>query len=552
VVEAWQHPSVTDPVRSPPSAEAQASFARTLVDEWVRGGVSDAAVAPSAGLAPVALALIEEGRIRVHVIPDARSAAFLALGLGMATGRPAIVLAAPGDDADLLPALLEADRTGVPLIAVTIDGPDAEGRPVIPGWPMRWQAGSGPGESADPEAVRGLALAAAGRTVREATGARPGPVHLTLDMAGRPIRRHATTATAATTADAIPHDVERGLIVVGAGGGDPAAVHAAARALGWPVLADARSGARMPTPLTIAAADALLRGAPFREVHRPDVVLRLGGTWASDAMADALTEWAALEVVPDAPLGATDLCRAIAERGPVDRPTAWLESWAAAEAAAQAAIDAALADIVPITEPWLARVLTAQLPDGAALVTSAAMARRDVEWFSRPREGLRVLATEATGMAGGAVAMALGAAASHSGPTVALIGDLAFLRDVNGMMAIKGTAGGLDCTIVVVDNDGAGSHSMLPLAADVPEGRFERLFGAPHGLDIASVAAAHGAPAYRVPKLSDFLPTVEAAMAAGGVRVVHVRTDRRLNASVHDRIHQSVTAVINALSQPRA
>ena len=60
------------------------AFARVLVDELVRGGVTDAVVAPGSRSAPVALALADAeaaGRLRLHVRIDERTAAFLALGL---------------------------------------------------------------------------------------------------------------------------------------------------------------------------------------------------------------------------------------------------------------------------------------------------------------------------------------------------------------------------------------------------------------------------------------------------------------------------------------
>ncbi|HXY93742.1 MAG TPA: thiamine pyrophosphate-binding protein, partial [Acidimicrobiia bacterium] len=71
------------------SRDATTAFARTLVDEWVRQGVTDASLAPGSRSAPLALALADDERIRINVHLDERSASFFALGLGKASGRPA-------------------------------------------------------------------------------------------------------------------------------------------------------------------------------------------------------------------------------------------------------------------------------------------------------------------------------------------------------------------------------------------------------------------------------------------------------------------------------
>ena len=75
--------------------DATTAFASALADEWARAGVTDAVIAPGSRSAPLALALARDDRIRVQVVLDERSAAFRALGIGLASGRPAVLLAPP-------------------------------------------------------------------------------------------------------------------------------------------------------------------------------------------------------------------------------------------------------------------------------------------------------------------------------------------------------------------------------------------------------------------------------------------------------------------------
>ena len=80
----------------------------------------------------MAVALLRHESIRVHVQIDERSAGFMALGLGLAKGRPAVVVTTSGTAAvELHPAVVEADLAGVPLLVVTTTAgcPDANPRP---------------------------------------------------------------------------------------------------------------------------------------------------------------------------------------------------------------------------------------------------------------------------------------------------------------------------------------------------------------------------------------------------------------------------------------
>ena len=104
--------------------DATTAFARTLVDEWVRCGVTHAVIAPGSRSAPLAYAIVDDRRLTTHVMLDERAAAFLALGLGRATGCPAVVLTTSGTAAaNLHPAVLEAHHGSVPLLVCTADRP---------------------------------------------------------------------------------------------------------------------------------------------------------------------------------------------------------------------------------------------------------------------------------------------------------------------------------------------------------------------------------------------------------------------------------------------
>jgi 2-succinyl-5-enolpyruvyl-6-hydroxy-3-cyclohexene-1-carboxylate synthase len=492
-----------------------------------------------------------------------------------------VVLTTSGTAAvELHPAVVEAHHARVPLLAVTADRPpelhhvgasQTVEQAQLFGGAVRWACDPGVASAATAATWRSLAA----RTVIEAVGnpAGPGPVHLNLPFrepllgkvermpvgrdGGRPWHRPeaAPALPPADLVDWLGASGKRGLIVAGAGAGEASAIHAAAMRLGWPVLADPRSGARIPTDTTVAGADAILRSASFAAAHRPEIVLRLGAAWVSRVVNTWLAALDAVQVLVDphgmwtdpdrtaavtAACDPTILCLALAEGDAVPAETGWLDGWAAAERVAQTVIDDVLGRYRQPTEPAIARAVTACVPDGSSLLVSSSMPVRDVEWYAAPRDGVRILGNRGASGIDGVTSTAFGVAWASQRPTVALVGDLAFLHDQGGLLGAVDAA--IDCTLVVVDNDGGGIFSFLPQAGALDAPEFERLFGTPHGIDLAAVAAAHGIPVTTAATAADVGPAVAGSVAHGSVRVVHVRTDRAANVAVHDEIHRTVEA----------
>jgi 2-succinyl-5-enolpyruvyl-6-hydroxy-3-cyclohexene-1-carboxylate synthase len=445
----------------------------------------------------------------------------------------------------------------------------------------------------------------ASRAWAAATGPPAGPVHLNLAFAeplvppglggepapGRPGGAPWTAAPSATPPPAAAEvealaaavrDAPRGVLVAGWGAElDPEAVDRFAAASGWPVLADPLSGARRG-PHAVSTYDGLLRAPRFAAAHRPQLAVRVGGGPTSKALAGWLDEsvpqvlvdpaggWldpgrtASRRLVadPSALLAATaaavggDLPAATAALGggrgegaphggdlPAATPRGgdWLAGWLEAERLARAAIDRLIDGWPEPFEGQVARDLVAGLPDGATLVVGSSMPVRDVDAFARPREGLRFVANRGLSGIDGFVATALGVAAAGEEPVAALCGDLALLHDASTLLGAAGRRRG--AVLVVCDNDGGGIFSFLPQAR-LPAELFEPLFGTPHGLDLAALAAAARLPCRRVEKAADLLPALHAALAGGGTELLLVTGDRATNLARHRAVTEAVAAAV--------
>lgn len=567
---------------TPNDPAVAATYCATLVDQWVRGGVRHAVVSPGSRSTPLALALAADGRLGLSVHHDERSAGFVALGIGLASGVPAIVLTTSGTAAvELHPAVVEAYHACVPLIAATADRPPwlrGVGAPQtidqrhLYGTAVRAFVDPGVPEAASAGSWRALAAG----VLAAACGSPPGPVQVNLafdePLVGTPgalpppldpeptppVRPRPDGATVERLADLLSG--RRGVLVAGGGIEDPGGVAVLAAALGWPVLAEPRSGCRVPGPGVVAHTDALLRDPEVAARLAPEVVVRLGGAPASKVLgtwldglgnrqvgvqADGLRidPGGALAEVIAAEPGA--LCRRLAALVTTG-PDSWAATWSAAERAAAVAIGAALDGDGAPSEPAVARTVAASVPDGGTLVVSSSMPVRDLEWYAAPRTGLRVLANRGANGIDGVVSTALGvalAAGEDAGPVVVLVGDVAMLHDATSLVGLARR--GVDLTIVVVDNDGGGIFSFLPQATALDPSTFEVLFGTPHGADIVALAHACGVPAEVVTSIEDLATVVRSASGAG-VRVAVVRTSRAANVGVHEAVHATVRETVAA------
>ncbi|MCA1693104.1 MAG: 2-succinyl-5-enolpyruvyl-6-hydroxy-3-cyclohexene-1-carboxylic-acid synthase, partial [Actinobacteria bacterium] len=550
----------------------------------------DAVLAPGSRSAPLALALAGDSRVRLSVFLDERSASFFALGAAKASGRPVVVLSTSGTAAATFhPAVLEAWYARVPLVVCTADRPPelrdtGAGQAVdqikLFGDAVRWFA-----EVGVPEDVPGAGRywrSVAARSWAAAQGPPAGPVHLNLAFRepllptggppvaapGRPASEPWVTSSglgllpppgevgaAAAEVDSRP----RGLVVVGWGAGVSAgSVDRLARAAGWPVLADAVSGVRSGRN-AVSTYDPLVRLPAFASAWKPDVVLHLGApltnrsatAWLDSSVDRILVDpdnvWldpqrsASRRVVGDPEALLAGVFDRLCGPGAND---AWLGGWMRAEHCARQALDGVLDSWEDVFEGRVVRDVVASLPDGAAVVVGSSMPVRDAESFTAARSGLRWFSNRGANGIDGFVSTVLGVASAADGasPTVGLLGDLTFLHDAGGLLGAADR--GLNAVFVVLDNNGGGVFSFLP-QADLPD-HFETLFGTPHGLDLASLAAAYGIPAQRVIRAAEVVPAVQEAMAGGGVRLVVVPSDRTENVLRHRKAWAAVAEAVEA------
>jgi 2-succinyl-5-enolpyruvyl-6-hydroxy-3-cyclohexene-1-carboxylate synthase len=560
------------------SAATTATFCATLVDEWLQCGVRHAVVSPGSRSTPIALEIANRQEIEMHIFHDERSAAFAALGIAKASGIPAILVCSSGTAAvEFHPAVVEAHHSEVPILICTADRPaelQGVGAPQtidqqnLYGVSVRKFVNAEVADESESHTWRKIAR----DLFATSLGKVRGPVHLNLrfreplmGVATSLPPRHERSAMIADKVD-LPSarslrklkkalNFKNGVIIAGPENYQIESIFRLAQTLSWPVLADPRSGARVPSKFVVAAADSILRDEDFAKKLQPQVVLRFGTLPASKVVNSWLASSGAKQIVitTTPTLADPDQLCALHIVGEIDELCAelvsdrtngqnnrgdfsWLDLWDTAESSAQKSINAALADEPGLSEPGVARALYGLLPEASNLVVSSSMPIRDVEWFAAPRTGLRVHANRGANGIDGVVSTAVGIALATRQPTTLLIGDIALLHDVNGLIGLVSRE--TDLRIVVIDNNGGGIFSFLPQAQNLESTKFEKIFGTPHGVNLKMVAQAHQIDTHEVANMSDFAEV----LSQRGPWLARVVTDRQENVKVHERINQMVAS----------
>jgi len=518
------------------------------------------------------LSLVRDERLRCYSHLDERVAGFFAVGLAKASGLPVAVACTSGTAAvELAPAVYEAREARVPLVVLTADRPPelrdvGAGQTIdqlkLYGDAAKWFVEVGTHE-ATPARLRWIRTLAC-RAFWTATTGRRGPVHLNLplreplvldegetlppDDSGRPGGRPwVVHAQAAAQPAQVTFGGARGVIVAGRDERHPALPAALARAAercGYPLLADPLSGARRGGAAA-AHYDALLRDEAFAAAHAPDFVLRVGDLPTSKPLRQWLAGQADAAQVrldpeegwqdPDGVVETMLVADPVATLDALDASAdpAWLRSWRLADEAAARAIAATLGDA--LSEPLVAAQLGADLPATATCFVASSMPVRDVETFWPARDAPpRALSHRGANGIDGTVSGALGAAAGGAGPVVLLIGDVALAYDLGALASA--TRLGLSLTIVLLNNDGGGIFSFLPVARE--RDAFEEHVATPHGLDFARAAALYGCAYTRADDPAALRTALDAA--GDGVALIEVRTDRDDNVALHRRVWAAV------------
>ncbi|PPA71754.1 2-succinyl-5-enolpyruvyl-6-hydroxy-3-cyclohexene-1-carboxylic-acid synthase [Jeotgalibacillus proteolyticus] len=570
--------------------EILTNYVSAFIQQLINGGVTKAVISPGSRSTPLAYLLEDHPLIDCHVNVDERSAAFYALGMAKASGRPVVLVCTSGTAAaNYFPAVVEAHYARVPLLVLTADrphelrevgAPQAIDQLHLFGRHVKWFADMAlPEES--PAVLKHVTRTAA-RAAAKTLEAPMGPVHLNF-----PFREPLSPILGQWSMDAVPqtishfkgnkelpdsaavslskkvNEISRGIIIVGPMSNDRGneAILKFAKASGFPVLADPLSHLRKELSkedLLIEGYDAFLKGEDAKAKLQPDLIIRFGGmpvskpllqflsplTEASHWLIDQGTDWrdplsSVTDYIDSEEVSFVEgLLPFLKEKENQD----WTESWKRVN---QAAIEQIAQHIQEEKdEGAVVGQLLQALPENSHVVVGNSMPIRDVDTFlTRSASPLTVWANRGANGIDGVVSTALGIAVETKDPVYLLIGDLSMFHDMNGLLVSKQYP--VNLHIIVINNNGGGIFSFLPQAQEPKH--FETLFGTPPALDFTHAAKLYSLDYQKIESVEGVTAGIQSLHDQQGVTMTEILTNREENVRVHRELWKKVQNAVSGV-----
>lgn len=515
------------------------THAKILVDELGRSGLTHVCFTPGSRNTPMVLAFAKHPNITVHSHLDERSASFFALGLALATDAPVALICTSGTGgANYFPAIIEAHQSRVPLIVLTADRPhelrhsganQTIDQIKLFGDYALWFVDAPLPEINPPQVALNNLRTLANRAYATANGMRKGVVHINLpfrkplqpspdDIASldydTPITSPPHTqfqrgklhpsAEMLTTLREVLDSSPRGIIICGSGcptGDFPALIRQFADGYQFPIIADVLSGVRANSDLIFTGYESYLTALS----PDLDIIIRFGNVPTSKAVNSLLMNnpcqnrvlvsadgvWADDShltthfIHTDPTLLLRELLADTVQR----EPTELVKQFQRAENITWETLTQAIDDDIYF-DGGLVHQLMNSLPDESLLFVGNSLPIRHVDQFTQVSDKqVRIFANRGASGIDGNLSTALGIGASNPDmPLIALMGDVTFYHDMNGLLAVQRCS--VPITLIVFNNDGGGIFHRLPINQFDPE--FTDYFITPHGLNFTHTAELYG------------------------------------------------------------
>ena len=546
-------------------------YIAALVDEFYQLGVRHAVFSPGSRSTTMAMLFKEHEGFETYMNIDERSASFMALGTAKAHKEPTVLVCTSGSAvAHYLPAILEAQYTGIPLVVLSADRPHTLLHVGAP-------------QTVDQHKIFGTAVnyfeelavpqeshyytyprQVARKAYMKAMDTKKGPVHINVPLfeplvpelsrnhfeAGRSsfkvVKPNYSDIFACGEENNLLERYERILILAGPqiDVDEADMIRSFGEALQAPILADPLSNVRGcgTSKVVISTYDALLAGKALWHELKPDCVIQFGQIVVSKRVQQMIASWTDVEYIEvnstmDSmnPTGKTTMhVQASIDvfthvYGKNNNSDTYLNIWRRLDQAGKKQLSSTI-DEPHCFEGRTIRELQKQIPEDGQIFVANSMTIRDFDYFWFSGESKAVLyGNRGVNGIDGTISTALGLAANGR-PTYLVTGDLSLFHDLNGLAVAK--THNLNLTIILHNNDGGGIFEYLPQKGTK---HFDYLFSTSQGLDYSGAAKLYGCGYTKISSPDELSSVLAKIGQESGVHIIEIPTNREYSRELHKK-----------------
>ena len=546
-------------------------YIAALVDEFYQLGVRHAVFSPGSRSTTMAMLLKEHEGFETYMNIDERSASFMALGIAKAHKEPTVLVCTSGSAvAHYLPAILEAQYSGIPLIVLSADRPHTLLHVGAP-------------QTVDQHKIFGTAVnyfeelavpqeshyytyprQVARKAYMKAMDTKKGPVHINVPLfeplvpelsrnhfeAGRSsfkvVKPNYGGAFSCDDGNNLLERYERILILAGPqiDIDEAETIRSFGEALQAPILADPLSNVRgcSTSKVVISTYDALLAGQALWHELKPDCVIQFGQIVVSKRVQQMIASWTDVEYIEvnptmDSmnPTGKTTMhVQASIDvfthlYGKNNSSDTYLNIWRRLDQTGKKQLSSAI-DEPHCFEGRTIRELQKQIPEDGQIFVANSMTIRDFDYFWFSGESKAVLyGNRGVNGIDGTISTALGLAVNGR-PTYLVTGDLSLFHDLNGLAVAK--THNLNLTIILHNNDGGGIFEYLPQKGTK---HFDYLFSTSQGLDYSGAAKLYGCGYTKISSPDELSSVLAKIGQESGVHIIEIPTNREYSRELHKK-----------------
>ena len=568
-------------------------YIAALVDEFYQLGVRHAVFSPGSRSTTMAMLFKEHEGFETYMNIDERSASFMALGIAKAHKEPTVLVCTSGSAvAHYLPAILEAQYSGIPLIVLSADRPHTLLHVGAP-------------QTVDQHKIFGTAVnyfeelavpqeshyytyprQVARKAYMKAMDTKKGAVHINVPLfeplvpelsrnhfeAGRSsfkvVKPNYSSVFGCDNRNNLPHinnatDIAHGndgtkeindlleryeRILILAGPqidiDEAETICSFGEALQAPILADPLSNVRGcdTSKVVISTYDALLARQALWYELKPDCVIQFGQIVVSKRVQQMIASWTDLEYIEvnptmDSmnPTGKTTMHMQASIDvftnlyGVKNDSPAYLGKWQHLETAGKQKLGTAIEE-PSCFEGRTIRELQQHISDNAQVLIANSMSIRDFDYFWFSGESKAVLyGNRGVNGIDGTISTALGLAVNGR-PTYLVTGDLSLFHDLNGLAVAK--THNLNLTIILHNNDGGGIFEYLPQKGTK---HFDYLFSTSQGLDYSGAAKLYGCDYTKISSPDELSSVLANVSQETGVHIIEIPTNREYSRELHKK-----------------